>query len=313
MAGAQSPHEIQWFKVPTPDGRALEVMTAGDEGAFPLVFHHGTPSAATPFALTADAAARNGLRLIEFSRAGYAGSSPRPGRRVADVVADVATILDALGMDRFVAAGFSGGGPHALACAALLPERCAAVATIGGVAPYAADGLDFLAGMGPENVEEFERTLAGEAELVPYLLGVAAQLATVEPDQVVASLGGLVGEVDKAALTGDYAEWAAESFRRSVSTGIAGWRDDDFAFATDWGFDLSSITRPVAIWQGGEDRMVPFAHGEWLVRHIPTATPHLHPAEGHLSLAVTKLDQVLEDLVGSAGDALGSGDQTGPV
>jgi pimeloyl-ACP methyl ester carboxylesterase len=307
------PLATEWFNVPTPDGRALEVMTAGDEGAFPLVFHHGTPSAATPFARTADAAARNGLRLIEFSRPGYAGSSPKPGRTVADVAADVATILDAFGVERFVAAGFSGGGPHAIACAALLPERCAAVATIGGVAPYPAEGLDWLTGMGPENVEEFERTLHGEAELVPYLLEVAAQLASVQPDHVVAAMGGLVGEVDKAALTGDYAEWAADTFHRSVSTGIAGWRDDDLAFATGWGFDLASIRRPVAVWQGGDDRMVPFAHGEWLVRHIPTATAHLHPGEGHLSLTVTKLDQVLEDLVASAGDTPGSGYQTGPV
>jgi pimeloyl-ACP methyl ester carboxylesterase len=307
------PIETEWFSVHTPDGRVLEVLSAGDEDAFPLVFHVGTPSAATPFARTTDAAARHGLRLIEFSRPGYAGSTPKPGRRVADVAADVATILDALGLERFVAVGFSGGGPHALACAALLPDRCAAVATVGGVAPYPAEGLDWLAGMGPENVEEFGRTLAGEAELVPYLLGVAAQLATVEPAHVVAALGGLVGEVDKAALTGDYAEWAAETFHRSVSTGIGGWRDDDFAFAADWGFDLASIARPVAIWQGGDDRMVPFAHGEWLARHIPTATAHLLPDEGHLSLGVTKLDQILEDLVASAGNALGSGLQTGPV
>ena len=307
------PHEAEWFNVATPDGRSLEVLSAGEESAFPLVFHVGTPSAATPFARSIEAAARHGLRLIEFSRPGYAGSSPKPGRKVADVATDVATILDAFGIERFVAVGFSGGGPHALACAALLRERCAAVATIGGVAPYPAEGLDWFAGMGPENIEEFQHTLGGEAELVPYLLGQATHLATVEPHEVIAALGGLVGEADKAALIGDYAEWAAESIHRSVSTGIAGWRDDDLAFAAGWGFNLASITCPVAVWQGGDDRMVPFAHGEWLVRHIPGATAHPLPNEGHLSLTVTKLDGILEELVASARDALGSGRQTGHV
>jgi pimeloyl-ACP methyl ester carboxylesterase len=100
----------------------------------------------------------------------------------------------------------------------------------------------------------------------------------------------------KAALTGEFADTLAEAFRRSVSTGIAGWRDDDLAFARSWGFDLSTIHCPVAVWQGGQDRMVPFAHGQWLAAHIPTARVHLHPDEGHLSLGVAALDRIVADL-----------------
>jgi pimeloyl-ACP methyl ester carboxylesterase len=97
-------------------------------------------------------------------------------------------------------------------------------------------------------------------------------------------------------LTGEFADTLAEGFRRSVSTGIAGWRDDDLAFTRSWGFDLDTIRRPVAVWQGGQDRMVPFSHGQWLAAHIPTARVHLYPDEGHLSLGVASLDRIVEDL-----------------
>jgi pimeloyl-ACP methyl ester carboxylesterase len=115
----------------------------------------------------ADIAARYGLRTVLHARPGYAGSTPLPGRSVADVAADVAVVVDALGADEFVTVGWSGGGPHALATAALLPDRCLGAATIAGVAPYAAAGLDWLAGMGVENIEEFGAAVAGEPALGP--------------------------------------------------------------------------------------------------------------------------------------------------
>ena len=117
---------------------------------------------------------------------------------------------------------------------------------------------------------------------------------------MAAALGGLVSDVDKRALTGEYADYMAHSFRRAVSTGIAGWRDDDIAFVTPWGFDLASISTPVAVWQGGEDRMVPMPHGAWLARHIPGAEQHLLPGEGHLSLGVNKFGDVLDGLLSMA-------------
>ena len=210
--------------------------------------------------------------------------------------ADVAAILDTLGADRFVTLGWSGGGPHAVACAALLPDRCAAAASLAGVAPWPAEGLDWLAGMGPENVEEFSAALEGERGLTAALLRMAKGLEAIRGAEVAAALGGLVSDVDKRALTGEFADMLAESFRRSVSTGIAGWRDDDLAFTRSWGFDLRAIRRRVAVWQGGQDRMVPFAHGQWLAAQIPTARVHLYPDEGHLSLGVASLDGIVADL-----------------
>ena len=278
------------------DGRTLQYVVAGPAGGTPLVFHGGTPSAALLFEPVVAAAARHGLQTVTYSRAGYAGSSPRPGRIVADVVSDVTALLDALSLDRFLTVGWSGGGPHALACAALLPGRCLAAATIAGVAPRSAEGLDWLGGMGAENVEEFGAALAGEEPLTEFLNAAAPAVAEVRADQVAASLGDLASDVDREALTDEFAEYMAALFRAAVSAGIAGWRDDDLAFVRDWGFDVGAIETPVAIWQGTEDRMVPFAHGRWLASRLPGASVHLLPAEGHLSLVLTAFDDIVTEL-----------------
>jgi pimeloyl-ACP methyl ester carboxylesterase len=279
------------------DGRSLEYVTTGPEDGMPLVLHHGTPSAALVFAPWRESAAKHGLRMVMYSRPGYAGSSPRPGRAVADAAGDVAALLDALGAERFLTVGWSGGGPHALACAKLLPDRCGAAALIGGVAPYGAAGLDFMSGMGVENLDEFGAALEGEAALTGYLDAQSAALAHVQAGDMAAAFGDLVSDVDRAQLTGEFADYLAESFRTALQTGTAGWRDDDLAFVTDWGFRLDDGQVPIAVWQGGQDRMVPYAHGEWLAEHVAGAEPHLLPDEGHLSLAVGAVEEIIADLV----------------
>jgi pimeloyl-ACP methyl ester carboxylesterase len=282
--------------VDVPDGRRLEVLVAGPDKGMPLVYHYGTPSAAVPAPRAFDEAAKRGLRTVVFSRPGYGESTPRPGRSVADVAADTAAVLDALGADRFVTVGKSGGGPHALACAALLPERCAAAASVAGVAPFGAEGLDWLAGMGQDNLDEFGAAQEGPDELARFLEDQGKVLATVRASDVAEALGDLLSDVDRSVLTGDFAEFTAASFRRAVLHGIAGWRDDDLAFVRDWKFRPGDGA-PVAIWQGGQDRMVPYAHGEWLAEHVPGARIHLLPDEGHLSLLIREFGRVLDDLL----------------
>jgi pimeloyl-ACP methyl ester carboxylesterase len=283
------------------DGRRLEVLSLGVPDGPTVLFHGGTPTAAVPFPPAREFAQRHGARVITYSRPGYGASDPRPGRTVADAVPDVAAILDAASVAEFVAVGWSGGGPHALACGALLPGRCRAVATIAGVAPHEADGLDWLAGMGAENVEEFGAAATGDPALTDFLTRAAAQLREVTAQDVAAALGDLVPPVDVETLHGPYADWAAASFRKAVDAGIDGWRDDDLAFIRPWGFELSDIRCPVAVWQGDQDRMVPFAHGRWLAAHVPPARPHLLPGDGHLSLAVESFDAILSDLLATAG------------
>jgi len=293
--------ETERRRVRLGDGRDIELLTAGQEDGFPLVVNEGTPIGLVVNSALASAAAERGLRIVQAARPGYEGSTPRPGRRVADVVPDVAEVLGALGADTYVAIGFSGGGPHSLACAAGAPGRCLAAASVAGVAPYTADGLDFLAGMGPENVEEFGLALRGSEALTPFLEKEAAVLRDITGEQVAAALGGLISGADAAVITGDFADKLAAALRGAVRDGIAGWRDDDLAFTKDWGFGLDQLAGRAAIWQGDQDKMVPFAHGQWLGAHIPGARVHLEPGAGHLTMTVTIIGDILDDLLDLAG------------
>ncbi|MFL6024051.1 MAG: alpha/beta fold hydrolase [Marmoricola sp.] len=284
------------------DGRHLEVLVGGDPDGFPWLFHGGTPSAAVASDAIDQVAREAGLRLITYSRPGYGRSTPRPWPRprIADDLADSVVVLDALDADEFVTVGWSGGGPRALACAALLPRRCRAAASLAGVAPSDASDLDFSAGMGPENVEEFAAAAAGPEAYAAFLAEPVAQLATVTADEVAASLGELITEVDAAALTGEFADWLAATFRHAAAQGVIGWREDGIAIMGPWEFPLSEIRVPVSIWQGRQDAMVPFAHGEWLAANVPGARAHLFEDEGHISL-MGRLDDVVADLKQLAG------------
>jgi len=286
-------------RIELADGRILQYVVEGPPGGLPLVLHHGTPSGAVRYAPMFEAATGQGMRLLLHSRPGYAGSTAQPGRRVADVAADVVALLDAIGADSFVTAGWSGGGPHALACAALLPGRCLAAATVAGVAPYRAEGLDWLAGMGEENVAEFGAAEQGVEQLDAFLAEMAGELGEVRAEDVVAALGDLLSEVDRKALVGGLADYLAETSRFAVSAGLDGWREDDLAFVADWGFPLDDLVVPVSIWQGDQDRMVPFAHGRWLSAHVAGAETHLMPGEGHLSI-IDNFGTIAADLTRAA-------------
>jgi pimeloyl-ACP methyl ester carboxylesterase len=289
--------EIKTRRMPLPGGRALDVFLGGDPKGVALVMHHGTPSDATTFAGWDAACDARGLRLICASRPGYATSSRHAGRSVADAAKDTAAILDALGHHHFITAGWSGGGPHALACAALLPERCAAAATLAGVGPYGARDLDFLAGMGPENIDEFGEAAKGEAALRAWMRANAESLRTITGPDLAEAFGGLVPQVDKDVLTGGFADAMAATMRRALAGGFDGWIDDDLAFAKPWGFEVARIKVPVTIWQGDLDLMVPFAHGRWLAKHVPGAQSRMVPGHGHISLVTRYRDTILDDLV----------------
>ena len=282
------------------DGRSLDLWgdeAPGADRLTPFVFHSGTPAAGYNYDAFTAAARERGLRMISWSRPGYGSSTRQPGRRVRDIVADTAAVLDHLGVAHAYVAGHSGGGPHALACAALLPDRVLGTALIAGVAPFEAEGLDFLDGMGQENHHEFAAALAGEAALASYLEPIREQILAMTGAEVAAMFGDLVDDVDRGAITGEYADWLAVQMQEGQRDSSAGWLDDDIAFTLPWGFDLGSIEGRVHVWQGGHDRMVPFAHGQWLVAHLGNPCPHLHPEHGHMSLAVAGIPAILDSLV----------------
>ncbi|WP_375491937.1 alpha/beta fold hydrolase [uncultured Jatrophihabitans sp.] len=279
-----------------PDGRALDIEVSGPDGAPVVLFHHGTPGSVHQRRAMARAVHERGLRLVTYSRAGYGASDRRAGRTVADVTDDVAAVLDSLGADRCLVGGWSGGGPHALATGARLADRVAGVLVVAGVGPYGVADLDFLAGMGEDNIEEFGLALAGEAELRPWLERQANGLRDADAAALVEGMSTLLPPVDVAVVTDEYGEDLAAGFRESVRTGVDGWVDDDLAFCKPWGFELGDIAVPVFLWQGDADLMVPFAHGQWLAQRVPGATVHLMPGEGHLSLLVGAMDRMLDEL-----------------
>lgn len=264
------------------------------------MFHSGTPFPPVPWESLDQAARDHGVRLITYARPGYSGSTRHPGRSVADAAADTAAVLNELGGGEFVTLGHSGGGPHALACAALLPDRCKAAVSLAAVAPFGVPDLDWTAGMADENVEEFSVALQGEEVLRPYLAAYVEQFSEITAEDLIASLGGLISEVDHAAMTVELADWMARSLQRAAEDGLDGWIDDDLAFAKPWGFDTEAIDAAVAVWQGRQDVMVPFAHGEWLSAHISTSTPRLLNDEGHISLLARRMWDVVGDLVALA-------------
>ena len=282
-------------------GGRLEVLQSGLPDGFPLLYHSGTPSAAVEFSVLADAAIRHGLRVVTYSRPGYGGSEPRPTPgTMADDFADAMTILDALELDDFVTMGWSGGGPRTLACAALAPGRCRGAAVVAGVAPADAEGLDWMGGMGRENVEEFGAAFRSAEDLEAWLVENGAPLFDMSASDLADGMGDLIPLADRVAFDGPVGEHVAASLHAAGRQGVRGWRDDDLTVIAPWGFNLASIRVPVAVWQGADDRMVPLAHGHWLVEHIPGCQAHVDLDEGHLSL-VADLERVVADMVEIAG------------
>lgn len=282
------------------DGRVLDVHVSGRDGDRVLVFFHGTPGSGLPSRFLQRAAHERDLRVVQWSRPGYGGSSRLPGRRVIDVVADTVDVLAHVGAEECVVGGASGGAPHALACGAHLDSARAVLCTA-GVGPFDAEGLDFLEGMGQDNVDEFGAASAGEDVLRSYLEGEAAGMGEVTVQGILQMLSTLLPPVDRAVITGELAEDLEAGMREALRTGIDGWLDDDLAFVAPWGYDLADIDVPVTLWHGSEDLMTPFAHGRWLAGRVPGSESHLEDGEGHLSLTVGHVDQMLDHLVRLAG------------
>jgi len=212
-----------------PDGRRLDVMVSGPEDGLPLVLHHGTPGACIPVRAWERAAHARGLRMVAMSRPGYGGSNRQPDRSVADAAADTGAVLAAIGVERCLVAGWSGGGPHALACAARL-DAAAAVLIVASFAPYDADGLDWMAGMGEDNIIEFTAAVQGEDHLRPYLLEWREQVKDITGPDIAGSLETLLSDVDRAVLTDEFADDVAANFREGLRMGVDGQVDDELAF-----------------------------------------------------------------------------------
>lgn len=280
--------QVRAIQVTTPEGRQLDVLDTGKVGDPAVLVHHGTPGARGLFAGWLADAERRGIRLIGYSRPGYGESTRLPGRQVGAAAADVAAIAEHLQLAKLATWGYSGGGPHALSCAARLPQLVVAAATIASVGPYGAEGLDFLAGMGEGNVEEFQADLEGEAVTRPLHEAAVADMSSTV-DRMIESMASILSVPDRAAMREHLGDWFVQLTADAFSHGADGWIDDDLAFVQPWGFDLSEVRVPLQLWQGQHDLMVPPGHGRWLAEHLPGAEWHYLPDAGHLTLLVEQV------------------------
>lgn len=274
------------------DGRELEILDNGINSDQAIIFHHGTPGHATAWLSWLDEAAAAGVRALSYSRAGYGTSDRNPGRSVISINSDIAQVLDGKGINKFVAIGWSGGGPHALANT-FEPRNVGAI-SLAGVGAFGVDDLNFLEGMGPENHDEFGAALKGEAVITQWMNDNAMAMKNVSGKDIREAFGGLIGDADKEVLEGATADAMAATMRSGLAVSFDGWIDDDLVFIKHWGFDLAAITKPVILWQGDQDLMVPHAHSYWLEKHIPTAKLTFIPGHGHISLGEKYKPEILK-------------------
>jgi pimeloyl-ACP methyl ester carboxylesterase len=254
------------------DGRTLHAYDTGANdanGRLAVFWHHGSPNIGAPPEPLFSAADRLGIRWVSYDRPGYGGSTPRPDRDVSSAAGDACAVADALSIERFAVMGHSSGGSHALACAALLPERVLGVVVVAGMAPFDAEGLDWFEGFGPAGVAELRAAAAGRAALEKHLAQSDDEPAFTPEDE--------------AALAGEWS-WFIDVVRPALAGGMGGFIDDDLASVDAWGFDPTDVVAPALFLHGGRDRVVPTAHGEWLARHCPSAELRLYPEDGHISV-----------------------------
>ncbi|ADD44413.1 alpha/beta fold hydrolase [Stackebrandtia nassauensis] len=261
---------VKEFDVTLADGRTLHGYDTGGEDRMPVVWHHGTPNVGAPPAPLFVESERLGIRWVSYDRPGYGTSTPRPGRDFASAAGDVAAIADALGIDRFAVMGHSSGGPHALACAALLPERVTGVVAASALAPFDAEGLDWFAGMADGAAASLRASAAGRAAKEKYE-------ETAEFDEA------MFIPADYEALNGQWS-WFNEVVRAAAANGPSPLIDDDLANVGDWGFDPRDVTVSTLVMHGAKDRLIPSSHGVWLVEHLPNARLRLLPGDGHISV-----------------------------
>jgi pimeloyl-ACP methyl ester carboxylesterase len=266
-------------------GRERDVCLemAGDRQGHPVLVHNGTPNSRHLYGRWIADAAEKGIRLISYDRPGYGGSTADPGHTVASGAQDVRAIAEALGLDRLGIWGISGGGPYALGCAALLPDMAVAVAAVASLAPHGKEGFDYFAGMGELNAEDIKLFFSDREAARRKAHQDWEQFTAATPEQLAEGIKSLLSPVDAQALTGELAQWLADSAHDGLAAGDQGWWDDGVSHLTGWGFDLADIQVPVKIWHGRQDRFIPVQHGQWLAANVPGAAADISD-DGHLSL-----------------------------
>lgn len=286
------------------DGRMLEYTVRGPERGPLVLFHHGMPGSAVPMGSVFDSAIDRGYRVVTYSRPGYGASTPAPGRTVAGAAEECRRLMDHLGARRYLVAGWSTGGPYALATAAGDAPRVMGVLLIASFAPHDGEGLAFADGMGLQNQVLFGVASRDEEKQRAVVAQLAAAVRDGGAADLAAGMASLFPEVDAAELAGAYGAENMVHMHYALAPGEEGWLEDFQALTTPWGFDPGVVTVPVELWHGTLDRMVPVAHGQWLTARLPNVRAHIERGHGHISIGVgtlgDKLDRLRSRVRGSA-------------
>ncbi|MEU3188474.1 alpha/beta fold hydrolase [Streptomyces sp. NPDC006923] len=279
-------------RVRAADGRHLMVERLGDPRGRPVFLLHGTPGSRLGPAPRGMVLYQRGMQLIAYDRPGYGGSDRLQGRSVADVAQDVETIADALGLERFAVAGRSGGAPHALACAALMPDRVTRTAALVTLAPRDAAGLDWFEGMAASNVREYT-TASLDPDGVAARLTPRADAIRKDPARLLDDLRRELTDSDRMVVSdAGVRTMLLRNYQEALRSSAYGWIDDALAFCSPWGFDPADIRGPVLLWHGEKDVFSPVGHSRWLAERIPGATAVLEPAAAHFD-ALHALPRIL--------------------
>jgi pimeloyl-ACP methyl ester carboxylesterase len=279
------------------DGRKLAIAEDGDPHGIPVLVHNGTPNSRLLYGRHVADARNRGIRLISYDRPGYGGSDPAPGRTVADCAGDVRAICAALHLDRVATWGISGGGPHVLACAALLPGLVVAAASLASLAPYGVDGLDYYADMGDLNRDDIQLYFSDRVAARAKVDKDREEMLAASTDDVAEILKSLLSPADAAVLTGGFAAYLDACTRSGLAPGGEGWWEDGCAHLEAWGFDFDDVAVPVLLLHGRQDQFVPYGHGVWLAAHIPGVEARLTAEDGHLTLSQHRVPEVHEWLL----------------
>jgi pimeloyl-ACP methyl ester carboxylesterase len=276
------------------DGRVLRYQIAGTAHGDTVVLLHGALGSRLVHGSLSAAAADAGIRLVSYDRPGYGGSTPNPGRIVVADAGDVAAIADQLGADRLAVWGTSAGGPFALACAALLPDRVAAAAAVAPLAPYQAPALDWFAGMADDVAQMHRLAVAGRDALQQAMPQLVEVLTSTDLARFVEFSSRALPAPDQAILKTDAAAYLFANLREGLAPGAEGGIEDELALVAPWELDLAGVRVPVSLWSGEQDTDTPARHARWLATAIPGAELHLFPEEGHLSLVYGREWEVLD-------------------
>ncbi|MFC0849192.1 MULTISPECIES: alpha/beta fold hydrolase [Streptomyces] len=283
-------------RVRAADGRHLTVERFGDPRGRPVFLLHGTPGSRLGPAPRGMVLYQRRMQLIAYDRPGYGGSDRLEGRSVADVVQDVKAIADSYGLERFAVVGRSGGAPHALACAALMPERVTRTAALVTLAPRDAAGLDWFDGMTAYNVEEFTTASVNPEEFAARLIPRSDEIRR-NPIQLLDELRRDLTHADRMVVKdAGVRSMLLRNYQEALRTSAYGWIDDALAFCSPWGFDPADIAGEVLLWHGVKDVFSPVGHSRWLAERIPGATAVLEPAAAHFD-ALHALPDILTWLI----------------